>query len=489
MTLHELSLNQASELLQKREVSSVELTQAILDRIEKVESKIHAYITLTRESAMEEARAADLRLQKGDRVTPLTGVPIAVKDIFCTRGVLTTCGSKILENFKPPYDATVVARLKEAGSVTLGKTNMDEFAMGSSNETSHYGIVHNPWDLEKIPGGSSGGSAAAVAAGQCFGALGTDTGGSIRQPASLCGIVGIKPTYGRVSRYGMIAFASSLDQGGPLGREVQDCALMLQVMVGHDPKDSTSVPMPVPNYLEHIQKGVKSLRVGVPQEYFVEGINPEVEKAVRKAIQTLKELGAEIIEVSLPHTSYATAVYYIIAPSEASSNLARYDGVEYGFRSSGAKNLLEMYRKTRSLGFGEEVKRRIMIGTYALSSGYYDAYYRKAQQVRTLIRRDFDRAFEKCDLIVTPTSPTPAFGIGEKASDPIQMYLSDIFTISCNLAGLPGISVPCGFNTQGLPLGLQLLGRPFDEERLFQVAHAFEQVTDWHKKRPEILSS
>jgi aspartyl-tRNA(Asn)/glutamyl-tRNA(Gln) amidotransferase subunit A len=486
MTLHDLSLNEVSQLLRRREVSSVELTGAIFQRIDTVEPKIHAYITLMRERAMEEAREADLRLQKSDRVTPLTGVPIAIKDIFCTRGVLTTCGSKILENFKPPYDATVVGRLKEAGSVTVGKTNMDEFAMGSSNETSHYGIVHNPWDLEKIPGGSSGGSAAAVAAGECFGALGTDTGGSIRQPASLCGIVGIKPTYGRVSRYGMIAFASSLDQGGAFGREVRDCALMLQVMAGQDPKDSTSVPMPVPNYLENIRKGVQSLRVGVPREYFVEGIDPEVEKGVRKAIQTLKELGAEIIDVSLPHTSCATAVYYIIAPSEASSNLARYDGVEYGFRFSGAKNLLEMYQKTRSLGFGDEVKRRIMIGTYALSSGYYDAYYRKAQQVRTLIRRDFDEAFNTCDLIATPTSPTAAFGIGEKASDPIQMYLSDIFTISCNLAGLPGISVPCGFNTQGLPLGLQLLGRPFDEERLFQAAYAFEQATDWHKQRPKL---
>lgn len=481
MDLSRLSLNRASELLRRGDVSSVELTQAVLDRIEKVEPKVHAFVTLLRDRALQEAMAADK--EKGS--SPLTGIPIAVKDIFCTEGVLTTCGSKILENFIPPYDATVVARLKEAGVVIVGKTNMDEFAMGSSNETSYFGTTCNPWDLSKIPGGSSGGSAAAVAAGECFGAIGTDTGGSIRQPASVCGVVGLKPTYGRVSRYGMIAFASSLDQAGPFGWEVKDCALLLQAIAGHDPKDSTSVPRPVPNYLEEIEKPLRPLRVGVPKEYFMEGIDSEVERSVLNAIETLRGLGAQVSEMSLPFTQYAVPVYYIIAPSEASSNLARYDGVKYGFRAKGGEDLLTLYRKTRSEGFGEEVKRRIMIGTYALSSGYYDAYYLKAQQVRTLIRKDFERAFESYDLIVTPTSPTPAFGIGEK-TDPIQMYLSDIFTISCNLAGLPGISLPCGLSSEGLPIGLQMIAPAFEEGRLLRVAHAYEQATPWHKQRPNI---
>jgi aspartyl-tRNA(Asn)/glutamyl-tRNA(Gln) amidotransferase subunit A len=416
---------------------------------------------------------------------PLRGIPIAVKDILCTAGIPTTCGSRILEDFIPPYDATVVARLKAAGAVILGKTNTDEFAMGSSTENSAFFPTHNPWDLERVPGGSSGGSAAAVAAGECLGALGTDTGGSVRQPAALCGIVGLKPTYGRVSRYGLIAFASSLDQVGVLTRDVTDAAILLNVIAGHDPLDSTSLDAPVPDATAALTGDIRGMRVGVPREYFIPGMQPEVEAAVRAALEKLADLGAEIVEVSLPHTDYALPVYYLIAPAEASANLARYDGVRYGLRIVG-NSLEDTYKQTRGQGFGPEVKRRIMLGTYALSAGYYDAYYLKAQKVRTLIKGDFDRAFQQVDVIVTPTSPTTAFRIGEKTDDPIQMYLSDIFTLSVNLAGICGINVPCGFDAQGLPIGLQIMGPALGETTILRVAYAYEQATDWHTRRPPL---
>jgi len=424
-------------------------------------------------------------LKNGGDCPPLTGVPIALKDIFVTRNVPTTCASKILTNFVPPYDGTAVRKIKESGAVILGKTNMDEFAMGSSTENSAFGVTRNPWNTERVPGGSSGGSASAVAADQCIAALGTDTGGSIRQPAACCGIVGLKPTYGRVSRYGVIAFASSLDQVGPMTKDVTDCALMLEAIAGKDPRDSTSVDVPVPVYTGRLNGGVKGLRVGMPKEYFIPGMQAEVEQSVKDAIGLLEKDGVEVVEVSLPHSEYAVAVYYIIATAEASSNLARYDGMRYGYRAS-AKDLTETYMKTRQEGFGPEVKRRIMLGTYALSAGYYDAYYLKAQKVRTLIKRDFDEAFQKCDVIVTPTTPTTAFKIGEKTQDPLQMYLSDIFTISVNLAGLPGLSLPCGFDGNGLPIGMQIIGRHFDEATMLRVAYAYEQATEWHLKKPRI---
>ncbi|MBI5681644.1 MAG: Asp-tRNA(Asn)/Glu-tRNA(Gln) amidotransferase subunit GatA [Deltaproteobacteria bacterium] len=483
MELHNLTIHELHDKLIKKEVTSLELTEIFLKRIDAVDEKIKAFITVTRENAIEQAKDADKRIMNGKDITPLTGVPISVKDIFCTRGILTTCASKMLGNFIPPYDATVVKKLKNAGSVILGKTNMDEFAMGSSTENSAFFVTRNPWGRERVTGGSSGGSAASVASNECSASIGTDTGGSIRQPAALCGIAGLKPTYGRVSRYGMIAFASSLDQGGPMTKDVRDCAIMLNIMAGYDPNDCTSIDAPVPDYTKSLQEDIKGLKIGVPEEYFIKGLDKEVEKGVSDAIDVLKKLGAEVLDVSLPHTEYAVAVYYLVATAEASSNLARYDGVKYGYRTKAYKNLIDMYCKTRSEGFGAEVKRRIMLGTYALSSGYYDAYYKKASQVRTLIKHDFMEAFKKCDVLLTPTSPTPAFRIGEKTNNPLTMYLSDIFTISCNLAGMPGISIPCGFTKDNLPIGLQILGKPLDEETVLKVSYAYEQAAEWHKRR------
>ncbi|HYA15371.1 MAG TPA: Asp-tRNA(Asn)/Glu-tRNA(Gln) amidotransferase subunit GatA [Syntrophales bacterium] len=485
MELNQLTIHELQKLIRSGEVTSTDIVKSIFQRIDSLEASVHAYITLMKEYAFEEASKADRDIRE-ERIKPLTGIPIALKDIVCTKGFLTTCGSHILHNYIPPYDATVVEKLKEAGAVFTGKTNMDEFAMGSSTETSYFGITRNPWDLERIPGGSSGGSAAAVAADECIASIGSDTGGSIRQPAALCGVVGMKPTYGRVSRYGLIAFASSLDQIGPFTKDVEDCAIMMNVIAGYDPKESTSVPMAVPDYREFVSRGINGWRVGIPKEYFIEGIDPEVMEAMKRGITAIEKNGAECIEISLPHTKYCLAVYYIIAPAEASSNLARYDGVKYGFRSQDSRDLLDMYKKTRSAGFGAEVKRRIMIGTYALSSGYYDAYYKKASQVRALIKCDFEDAFKQCDVILTPTSPTPAFKIGEKMDDPLQMYLSDIFTISTNLAGIPGISVPCGFSKDGLPIGAQFLAGHFEEGKLIQAASAFEKHRDFEKRRPAL---
>ncbi len=486
MEPYRLTIHELQELLRRREVSATEVVRSYLQRIEAVEPKVRAYVTVTAEEALAQAARVDRRLAGGEPVGLLGGVPLAIKDVICTKGVRTTCSSKILENFIPPYDATVIERLKAQDAIFLGKTNMDEFAMGSSTENSAYFKTRNPWHLEYVPGGSSGGSAAAVAADLCAGALGSDTGGSIRQPGALCGIAGLKPTYGRVSRYGLVAFASSLDQIGPLAKDVRDCAILLKVIAGHDPLDSTSADIPVPDYTAFLTGDVKGIRIGIPSEYFVEGMDPEIEGAIWEAIRVLESLGATSEKVSLPHTEYAVATYYLIAPAEASSNLARYDGVKYGYRTARGHDILEMYQKTRREGFGPEVKRRIMLGTYALSAGYYDAYYLKALKVRTLIRRDFDEAFKHFDVIVTPTSPTAAFRFGEKTEDPLQMYLSDIFTIPCNLAGLPGISIPCGFTGRGLPIGLQILGKPFDEGTVLKVAYAYEQATEWHKRRPAL---
>jgi len=485
MELCERTIHELLKMLDTGETTSTEITESVFRRIDAVEGRIHSYITVLRESALERAAESDREICQGVR-KPLGGIPIALKDILCTRGTRTTCGSRILENFIPPYDATVVTKLQDAGAVFVGKTNMDEFAMGSSTETSYFGVTRNPWDLERTPGGSSGGSATAVAAGQCIASIGSDTGGSIRQPASLCGVVGMKPTYGRVSRFGLIAFASSLDQIGPFTRDVADCALMMNVIAGHDRRESTSVPREVPDYREFIGKDVRGWTVGIPKEYFIEGIDPETSSAVEEVIRTLKDLGVKTKEVSLPHTDYCVAVYYIVAPAEASSNLARYDGVRYGYRSGEGRDLLDMYKKTRSAGFGAEVKRRIMIGTYALSSGYYDAYYKKASQVRALLKRDFDEAFRECDVLLTPTTPTPAFRLGEKMDDPLQMYLSDIFTLSVNLAGIPGISVPCGFTRSGLPIGAQFLAGHFDEGKILQVASAYEKHANLEKRRPAL---
>ena len=476
--LTHLTITEAARRLRRRDISAVELTKAVLQRLEAIEPRVHAYLTLCPERALEEAQAADRRLDEGTSVTPLTGIPLAIKDNIATRDLRTTAASHILENFVPPYDATVMVRLRSAGAVIIGKTNCDEFAMGSSTENSAFVTTRNPRDLDRVPGGSSGGSATAVAARGCLGALGSDTGGSIRLPAAFCGVVGMKPTYGLVSRYGLIAFASSLDQVGPLANNVADCALLLAAIAGHDPRDSTSVPEPVPDYLTELEKGVKGMRIGLPREYFVEGMQPEVEASIRSALRTLEGAGAGIEEVSLPHTRYGIAAYYVIATAEASSNLARYDGVRYGLRTPGRPGLLDMYCRTRAQGFGKEVKRRIMLGTYVLSAGYYDAYYLKAQKVRTLIRRDFDEAFERCDVLATPVAPTTAFPIGEKISDPLQMYLTDVFTTSINLAGLPALSVPCGTDRAGLPIGLQIVGRPYDESAALRAAHAYEQFAD-----------
>jgi aspartyl-tRNA(Asn)/glutamyl-tRNA(Gln) amidotransferase subunit A len=479
-----LTLERAAALLGQRAVSAVELTQAVLDRIAITEPRVASFITVTAETALAQAEAADARRTRGES-GPLLGVPIGIKDMILTEGIRTTAASKILGTFIAPYDATVTRKLREAGAVCVGKLNCDEFAMGSSTENSAFQVTRNPWDTDRVPGGSSGGSAAAVAARQCLGTLGTDTGGSIRQPAACCGVVGIKPTYGRVSRYGVIAYASSLDQVGPLAQTVTGCAHLLGAIAGHDPHDSTSVKRPVPDYAAHLGRGVAGLRVGIPREYFVDGMQPEVERAVRNAVRVLEQLGAQVGEVSLPHTAYAIPAYYLIATAEASSNLARYDGIKYGLRAADADGLLAMYQRTRAAGFGPEVKRRIMLGTYALSAGYYDDYYVKALKVRTLIRRDFEAAFGAYDVLVTPTAPTTAFRIGEKTTDPLQMYLSDICTISVNLAGLPAVSLPCGFDAAALPIGLQIIGRPFEEDTVLAAAHAYEQATEWHLMTPD----
>ncbi len=480
-----LTIHEAQSLLHKKEISAVELTNGFLARIAALDGRLHCYLTVDAEGALAQAQEADKRLAAG-AAGPLTGIPLAIKDLIATKGLRTTCASKYLENFIPPYDATVTQKLRQAGAVILGKVNMDEFAMGSSTENSAFGVTRNPWHMDYIPGGSSGGSAAAVAADLCLAALGSDTGGSIRQPASHCGVVGLKPTYGRVSRFGLVAYASSLDQIGPLTKDVTDSALLLQAIAGHDPQDSTSAPLPVPDYAAALHQDVTGLKIGVPREYFGQGLDPEVEQAVRAALSHYERLGAELLEVSLPHTEYAVAVYYLIATAEASSNLARYDGVKYGWRDPAAKELHDMYLATRSQGLGTEVRRRIMLGTYALSAGYYDAYYRKASQVRTLIRRDFDQVFQTCQVVATPVAPTAAFRLGEKIDDPLTMYLSDIFTISANLAGIPGISLPCGFTAQGLPIGLQLLAPPFAEPTLLTAAHAFQQTTSFHRRRPPL---
>jgi aspartyl-tRNA(Asn)/glutamyl-tRNA(Gln) amidotransferase subunit A len=485
MSLAALTLHDAGEKLRAGEFTSVELTEAVFERIAATDERIHAYLTLDREAALAQARAADARLRAKDDDSPLLGVPIALKDNFLTQGLRTTAASKILGEFLPPYDATTVRKLRGAGAVIVGKTNLDEFAMGSSAENSAFFSTRNPWDLERIPGGSSGGAAAAVASDQCIAALGTDTGGSIRQPAACCGVVGLKPTYGRVSRYGIIAFASSMDQVGPMTKDVRDAAVLLEAIAGHDPADSTSVSRPVPRYSDGLAGDIKGLRVGIPKEFFVAGMQAEVEQSVRRAIGELEKSGAGVEEISLPHTEYAVAVYYIVATAEASSNLARYDGMRYGCRA-GAKDLTETYRISRADGFGAEVKRRIMLGTYVLSAGYYDAYYLKAQRVRTLIRRDFDEAFKRCDVIVTPTAPTTAFNLGAKTQDPLQMYLSDIYTISINLAGMPALSLPCGFDQDCMPIGMQVIGKHFDEATILRLAHHYEQTTEWHKKTPKI---
>ncbi len=485
MELYSLTIHELQDLLKKGEVSAREIAESVFARVDAVEEKVHSYIRLMKDEALAQAAQADADIKKGE-IKPLTGIPVALKDIVCTKGVPTTCGSRILHNFVPPYNATVVEKLSAAGAVFVGKANMDEFAMGSSTETSYFGPTRNPWDLERIPGGSSGGSASAVAADECIASIGSDTGGSIRQPAALCGVVGMKPTYGRVSRFGLIAFASSLDQIGPFTKDVEDCAIMMNALAGYDPKESTSVQADVPDYRQFLGRDIKGWKIGIPKEYFVEGIDPEVAAAVEKAMSVVKACGGEAIDISLPHTQYCLAVYYIIAPAEASSNLARYDGVKYGYRAQGVRDLAEMYKKTRQEGFGAEVKRRIMIGTYALSAGYYDAYYGKASQVRALIRRDFDEAFKRCDVILTPTTPTPAFKLGEKTDDPLQMYLSDIFTISTNLAGIPGMSVPCGFSKAGLPLGVQFLANHFEEGKLLQIASVYEKAAAIEKRRPAL---
>lgn len=482
--LNQLTISELRTRLAKREVSAREAMQACLDQINRVDKQIHAFLSHDAADALAQSDAADKLLSgAGAADLPLLGIPIAIKDVLAVKGQPLNCGSKILGNFISPYDATAIQKLKAAGAIIFGRLNMDEFAMGSSTENSAFGATRNPWDISRIPGGSSGGSAAAVAADECIATLGTDTGGSIRQPAALCGVVGMKPSYGRISRYGLVAFASSLDQIGPFTKNVRDTALLLEAMSGHDKCDSTSVPQPVPRYASNLEGGVKGLKLGLPKEYMIGGLDPEIKQAVDAAVKHLEQQGAEIVEVSLPHTDYAVATYYIIATAEASANLARFDGVRYCARVDG-KDPIEMYGKTRGAGFGPEVKRRIILGTYVLSSGYYDAYYLRAQKVRTLIRNDFLKAFEKVDAIITPTTPTAAFKIGEKSDDPLQMYLSDIFTISCNLAGICGLSLPCGFTkSPKLPIGLQLLGKPFGEETILRIAHTYEQSTSWHKEK------
>ncbi|MGD1076147.1 MAG: Asp-tRNA(Asn)/Glu-tRNA(Gln) amidotransferase subunit GatA [Thermodesulfovibrionales bacterium] len=484
MELHALGIAEIRGLLDRKEITAKDVIDSVFQRIDAVEDRVRAFVTLTREKAVEAASTSQPPV-KGAPFLALLGIPLAIKDNICTKGIRTTCASKMLSNFIPPYESTVTSRLRDQGSLLVGKTNLDEFAMGSSTENSGFHTTRNPWDLERIPGGSSGGSAAAVAADECIAALGSDTGGSIRQPASLCGVVGLKPTYGRVSRFGLVAFASSLDQIGPITKNVRDSAILMNIISGHDPLDSTSASLQVPDFAALLGRDLKGLKVGIPKEYFIDGMDRAVDLSLRAAITQLKSLGAVTVEVSLPHTDYAIATYYLLATSEASSNLARYDGVKYGFREVG-KDLLEMYMNTRAKGFGAEVKRRIVLGTYALSSGYYEAYYKKAQQVRTLIKRDFENVFREVDVLVTPTSPTAAFRLGEKTEDPLQMYLSDIFTISVNLAGVPAISVPCGLTPDNLPIGMQLIAKHFDEETILKIAYAYEQATEWHKIKPAL---
>lgn len=486
MTLNQLTAHEVTRLIREKKVTAQEVIQDVFEQIDKVDDLIKAFLVLTREEALKQAKEIDIKVKNGEKLPPLAGVAVAIKDIIATQGTETTCGSKILKGFVPPYNATVINKLKKAGAIVIGKTNMDEFAMGSSTENSAFFPTHNPWDLKRVPGGSSGGSTAAVAADETVIALGTDTGGSVRQPASLCGMVGLKPTYGRVSRYGLVAYASSLDQIGPITKDVTDCALLMKVISGHDNMDSTSVNLEVPDYLKSCQAGIKDLKIGAPKEYFIEGIDPEVKDALDKALKIFEKLGAKIEEASLPHTEYSLPTYYLIATAEASSNLARYDGVQYGYRTEDYKDLSSMYQKTRSEGFGSEVKRRIMLGTYALSTGYYDAYYLKAQKVRTLIKEDFDKVFSKYDILVTPTSPTPAFKLNEKVSDPLTMYLSDIYTVPINLAGIPAISLNCGYSKGNLPIGLQIIGKHFSEGTILRAAYNFEQNNDVEKKKPPI---
>jgi aspartyl-tRNA(Asn)/glutamyl-tRNA(Gln) amidotransferase subunit A len=479
------SIRELHQQLVSKERSAVEITTETLERIQNLEPKLKAFLCVTADRALEQAKQVDAKIAAGEEIGLLEGIPIGIKDNMCTQGITTTCGSRILENFVPPYESTVTQKLKDAGAVMVGKTNLDEFAMGSSTENSGYQVTANPWDLERVPGGSSGGSAAAVAAEECVVALGSDTGGSIRQPASLCGVVGLKPTYGLVSRFGLVAYASSLDQIGPFARNVEDAAILLGAIAGHDKRDSTSLQVEIPDYTKFLKPEIKGLKIGVIKETFGEGLDKVVADAVNQALEQLKDLGAEVQEISCPRFRYGLPTYYIIAPSEASANLARYDAVKYGIRKDSA-NLMSMYTKTRATGFGAEVKRRIMIGTYTLSAGYYDAYYLKAQKVRTLIKQDFETAFDRVDVLICPTAPTTAFKAGEKTADPLSMYLSDLMTIPVNLAGLPGMSIPCGFDGQGLPIGLQLIGNVLREDILFQVAHAYEQATDWHDRKPTL---
>jgi len=496
VALHDLTAHETRDKIIAGELTAEAAARACLERITAVEEKLHAFVSVDAEGALRQAREVDAALARGEKPGPLAGIPIALKDNLCTAGTRTTCSSKILANYVPPYNATVVEQVLAAGAVPIGKTNLDEFAMGSSTENSAFGTTRNPWDLERVPGGSSGGSAAAVAAGEAILALGSDTGGSIRQPASFCGVVGLKPTYGRVSRYGLVAFASSLDQIGPIAKDVTDAALLLGVIAPHDPRDSTSAPEPVPDYVGQLDTDIRGRKIGLPKEFFIEGMDAEVEAAVRRAVNVLAGQGAEVVEVSLPHSridvkdgqlsAYAVAAYYVIATAEASSNLARYDGAHYGHRAADPGGMIEMFSESREEGFGAEVKRRILLGTYALSSGYYDAYYLKASKVRSLIKRDFDEAFLGVDAIASPVAPAAAFRVGEKTGDPLQMYMGDVFTISCNLAGIPGLSVPCGFTGGGLPIGLQLLGRPFDELGLLQLARAHERAADHHRRRPPL---
>ena len=485
MNLTALTAHELHDMLKARKVSCREVTQAVLERISAVDGQVRAYVTVTADQALESARAVDERIARGEEIGPLAGIPVAIKDNMCTRGTLTTCSSRILHNFVPPYDATVVEWLAKAGTVMVGKTNLDEFAMGSSTENSGFFTTRNPWDLTRVPGGSSGGAAAAASADEAIVALGSDTGGSIRQPASFCGVVGLKPTYGRVSRYGLVAFASSLDQIGPITKDVADTAQVLQAIAGKDPLDSTSVDVPVPNYLASLRNDVRGLKIGVPKEFFAQGVQPEIAEAVQSSIELLKSLGADYKEISMPIMEYTLPTYYILAPAEASSNLARYDGVRYGLRTKHSPDVITMLMRTRDEGFGAEVKQRIMIGTYALSAGYYDAYYLKAQKVRTLVRQAYDEAFKEFDVLISPTSPTVAFGIGERVDDPFQMKLADVCTIPVNLAGIPAISLTCGFH-DGLPIGMQIMGKPFDEETILRVAYAFEQNTDYHNRKPAL---